>query len=147
MIPMVSISDKPIDIASIIAALAQPEAGGVDIFLGTVRNHSAGKRVRRLEYSAYVPMAEKMMAAIEEEIRSRWQVHRVILVHRIGLLGIGDTAVVTAVSASHREAAFEACRYAIDRIKGDVPIWKKEYFEDGEAWVDARVETAMRTAK
>ncbi len=144
---MVSVSDKPIDVASIIAALAQPEAGGVDVFLGTVRNHSAGRRVRRLEYSAYVPMAEKTMAAIEEEIRTRWQVHRVIMVHRIGLLGIGDTAVITAVSASHREAAFEACRYAIDRIKEVVPIWKKEYFEDGEAWADAGVENAVRTAE
>lgn len=132
---MNAIARTPIDVEQIIKRISTPRSGGIDVFIGTVRNHSQGKRVRQLEYSAYVPMAEKLMAEIEHEIKVKWIVHEVALVHRIGMLQVGDIAVVTAVSAPHRKEAFEACRYAIDRVKAVVPIWKKEYFEEGLAWV------------
>jgi molybdopterin synthase catalytic subunit len=131
---VIAISRTPIDVERIISTISTPRSGGIDIFVGTVRNHSEGKRVRQLEYTAYVPMAEKQMTAIEKEIRGKWIIEEVALVHRIGMLKIGDVAVVTAVSAAHRAEAFEACRYAIDRVKAIVPIWKKEHSEEGLAW-------------
>ena len=124
---MISITDIPIDVASVLRKVGTPASGGIDIFIGTVRNRSEGKAVSALEYSAYVPMAEDLMRRIEQEIRSRWPIHNVIMVHRVGTLNVGDVAVVTAVSAAHRGEAFEACRHAIERIKADVPIWKKEH--------------------
>lgn len=132
---MTAISDKPIVLDTILNEITTPESGGINIFIGTVRNHSAGKGVVRLEYSAYVPMAEKLMNGIEKEMRKKWNLHNVVLVHRIGRLEIGDIAVVTVVSSAHRNEAFVACRYAIDRIKEVVPIWKKEFFLDGAIWV------------
>lgn len=132
---MVSVLSTPIDVSKIIAGIITPQSGGTDLFIGTVRNHSRGRRVRQLEYSAYIPMAEKMMAEIELEIRHQWVVHEVALVHRVGMLAIGDVAVVTAVSAAHRDQAFQANRYAIDRVKTVVPIWKQEHYEEGLAWV------------
>jgi len=132
---MVSITSEPIDVQAIVASVLAPPVGGIDVFIGTVRDHSGGKRVRQLEYTAYVPMAERIMADIEREIRARWPVYNVAMVHRIGLLSVGDTAVLTAVSTAHRKDAFEACRHAIDRIKNIVPIWKKEFFEEGAVWV------------
>ncbi len=135
---MVAITKEPIDPAALLEQVSSPESGGIDIFIGRVRNHNAGRRVQRLEYSAYVPMAEKILAQIESDIRDRWKVHKVVMVHRIGCLDITDIAVVTAISAAHRNEAFEACRYAIDNIKSLVPIWKKEFFEGGAAWTSAQ---------
>lgn len=123
---MVDVSTTTIDLAEILERVRTPESGGIDVFVGTVRNHSDGKMVDGVDYSAYIPMAEKLMGEIEAEIRSRWPVHNVILVHRVGSLKVGDIAVVTAVSSVHRREAFEACRHAIERIKADVPIWKNE---------------------
>src|SRR5512135_2299393 len=133
---MAYITARPIDVASVLADIATAESGGIDLFIGAVRNTSDGNKVRRLEYTAYVPMAEKLMGEIEREIRARWPVHRVILIHRIGMLEIGEIAVVTAVSAAHRDAAFRACRYAIDTVKATVPIWKKEFLDEGEVWAE-----------
>ena len=133
---MVSITRTPIEVGRILAEIQTAESGAIDLFIGTVRNHSAGRRIQRLEYTAYVPMAEKMLVEIEQEIRQKWDIHSVIIVHRVGMLEIGDIAVVTAVSSDHREEAFAACRYAIDRTKSVVPIWKKEFDEDGGTWVD-----------
>ncbi len=132
---MTSITQHPIDISSILESVRTPHSGGTDIFVGTVRNHSRGRRVESLEYTAYIPMAEKMMIEIEQEMRRKWILHTIVLVHRVGVLHVGDVAVVTAVSASHRNEAFEACRFAIDRVKEVVPIWKKEFYEEGTAWV------------
>ena len=132
---MVALTQSPIDVEKILREIGTPGTGGIDIFIGTVRNHSDGRQVQKLEYSAYVPMAEKLMRDIEDEIMLKWAVEGVVMVHRTGLLGIGDIAVVTAVASPHRQEAFEACRYAIDRVKSVVPIWKKEYFEDGPGWV------------
>ncbi|MEK9137040.1 MAG: molybdenum cofactor biosynthesis protein MoaE [Bacteroidota bacterium] len=132
---MVTVTATPIDVQRVIHDISTPHSGGIDVFIGVVRNHSQGKRVRQLEYTAYMPMAEKLMAEIEQEIRKKWVVDGVALVHRIGMLQVGDIAVVAAISALHRHEAFEACRYAIDRVKAVVPIWKKEHFEEGLAWV------------
>lgn len=126
---MVSITSSPIDMTSLLRELPDPSSGGTTIFVGTVRNHSQGKAVRLLEYTAYVPMAEKLMKEIEQEIKSKWQVQNVVMVHRLGILAIGDIAVVTAVACAHRREAFDACRYAIDRVKEVVPIWKREEWD------------------
>jgi molybdopterin synthase catalytic subunit len=128
---MIAITPYAIDLVTIISGISRPEAGGIDVFVGTVRNTSKGRRVRELEYSAYVPMAEKLLKEIEHEIRNKWRVCEVALVHRVGTLTVGEIAVVTAISSPHRKEAFEACRYAIDRIKSVVPIWKKEILEEG----------------
>lgn len=127
---MVSIRTTPLDPASVLAAVSTLQSGGIDIFVGTVRDHSAGRVVKGIEYTAYVPMAEKLMADIEHDVRNQWSVDNIVLMHRIGLLRVGEVAVVTAVAAAHRKEAFEACRYAIDRIKSIVPIWKREIYED-----------------
>lgn len=142
---MVSITQSPIIVEEIIREISTPRSGGIDVFLGTVRNHSGGRRVRELEYTAYIPMAEKLMGEIESEIKGKWVVDRIVIVHRVGLLRIGEVSVVTAVSAPHRKEAFEACRYAIDRVKSVVPIWKKEYFEEGTAWVVGQHEVDVKS--
>lgn len=141
---MVALTETPVDVEKILREIGTPKTGGIDVFIGTVRNHSEGKRVQKLEYSAYRPMAEKLMRDIEDEIVHKWTVERVVMVHRIGLVNIGDIAVVTAVAAPHRQEAFEACRYAIDRVKSVVPIWKKEYFEDGPGWVIGQHEVGIK---
>jgi molybdopterin synthase catalytic subunit len=133
---MIQIVDKNIDVVELLASVSVPEAGGIDMFLGTTRNHSKGKKVIRLEYEAYSPMALRMMSEIESEIRKRWNIQKISVVHRIGVVPVMEASVAIAVSAAHRKEAFEACRYAIDELKKRVPIWKKEIFEDGEVWVE-----------
>jgi molybdopterin synthase catalytic subunit len=133
---MIQIIDKNIDVVELLASVSVPEAGGIDMFLGTTRNHSKGKKVVRLEYEAYSPMALRMMSEIESEIRKRWNIQKISIVHRIGAVPVMEASVAIAVSAAHRKEAFEACRYAIDELKKRVPIWKKEIFEDGEVWVE-----------
>jgi molybdopterin synthase catalytic subunit len=133
---MIQIIDKNIDVVELLASVSVPEAGGIDMFLGTTRNHSKGKKVIRLEYEAYSPMALRMMSEIESEIRKRWNIQKISIVHRIGVVPVMEASVAIAVSAAHRKEAFEACRYAIDELKKRVPIWKKEIFEDGEVWVE-----------
>jgi molybdopterin synthase catalytic subunit len=132
---MISITDKSIDITEVIASVQDPSAGGSDVFIGTTRNRSHDKQVKYLEYEAYVPMAKEWMERIAREALRRWDVIKISIVHRVGNVGIGEVSVVIAVSAVHRREAFEACRFLIDTLKRDVPIWKKEYFEDGEMWV------------
>jgi molybdopterin synthase catalytic subunit len=99
------------------------------------RNNNDGKQVRALEYSAFEPMAVDELRRIEAEIRNRWNVIGVAVVHRLGRLHVGESSVVIAISAPHRKDAFEACRYAIDTLKSRIPIWKKEFYDDGESWV------------
>ncbi len=135
---MIDIINENIDVAEMLRSVLVPEAGGVDIFLGTTRNHSKGRKVVRLEYEAYVPMALKLMHGIEIEARQRWNLHGISMIHRIGVVPVMEASVVIAVSASHRREAFEACRFTIDELKKKVPIWKKEIFEDGEVWVENR---------
>ena len=129
------ITDKEI-VAGELAELVLSDAdGAVVTFSGVVRGVSKGKKVLYLEYEAYKEMAEKKMAELGDEIKARWPVDGVAIRHRVGHLEIGDTAVAIAVSSAHRKEAFEACQYAVDRLKQFVPVWKKEVWEDGEVWV------------
>lgn len=135
---MISIVNEKINVAEVLASVGDPAAGAIDIFVGTTRNHSGGKEVHSLEYQAYEPMASKIMEELAEEARRRWHVKAVSIVHRIGRVDIGEASVVIAVSTAHRKEAFEACRYLIDTLKKNVPIWKKEVFADGEVWVGSQ---------
>lgn len=112
-------------------------SGGIALFVGTVRNHTKGKKVKRLDFSAYEPMAIKEMNKIAEQALDKFSIHKIAIHHAVGNLKIGDVPVIIATSSAHREAAFKACQYAIDTLKETVPIWKKEYFEDGEVWVNS----------
>jgi molybdopterin synthase catalytic subunit len=114
-----------------------PESGGIDVFIGTVRNATKGKKVIKLEFEAYELMAVAEMEKIAKQAFEKWPVQKVLIHHRTGVLEVGEVPVVIAVSAAHRAAAFDACRYIIDTLKQTVPIWKKEIFEDGEVWVAA----------
>ncbi len=131
------ISPQPLDISRCIRQVADPACGGTDVFIGTVRNRTKDRQVIRLEYECYESMALKEMKRIAGEASGRWKTGNILVHHRTGILQTGDIAVIIAVSAAHREAAFEACRYIIDTLKKTVPIWKKEVFEDGEEWVSA----------
>lgn len=108
-----------------------PECGGVDIFIGTVRNHHEGKAVKALKYTSYTPVAEKMIRAIEQEIKDKYQVSYVRVMHRIGYLDVSETAIIAIAYAAHRREAFQACEEAVERVKHEVPIWKEEFFMDG----------------
>lgn len=116
---------------------ADDAAGGTVVFVGTVRNQTKGKKVVRLEFESFIPMAEKEMRKIAEQVEQKWEALQVVIHHRVGVLDVGEIPVIIAVSTPHRNAAFEACQYAIDTLKETVPIWKKEIFEDGEVWVAA----------
>ena len=112
------------------------EAGGAVLFVGTIRRRSGGKTVTGLTYDVYREMAERKMVEIETEVRKRWPVERMTMVHRYGDLRVGEVSVAVAVACQHRAEAFEACRYAIDAIKGSLPMWKKERFKGGaQTWV------------
>lgn len=136
--PLYEITTKPISIEAVVRKVIHPHAGAIDMFIGTVREFTDGKRTLFLTYEAYVPMALKQLEKIGEEIQAKWANSRVAISHRIGTLHISDIAVVFAVSTPHRAEAFAACRYGIDRLKEIVPIWKKEYWEGGEYWVKNR---------
>ncbi len=129
------LQETPLSLQEAIDAVSAKSQGGLVTFTGAVRDHSKGKRVTRLDYEAYGPMAQKKLAQIGDEARERWPGTQVSVIHRLGTLLPGDLAVVIAVSAPHRKEAFRACEYVIDRLKEDVPIWKKEFAEDGEVWV------------
>lgn len=133
--PSFRIAAEPLSLQDAVGAVAGPGAGGIATFTGTVRDHSRGKRVRRLEYEAYPAMALKRLEAIGGEVRERWPEVRLSIQHRIGALEVGEAAVVIAAAAAHRQEAFRACEYALERLKAEVPIWKKEIYDDGEEWV------------
>jgi molybdopterin synthase catalytic subunit len=134
---LVAVRGEPLDVAEVTAAVSDPGAGGLAIFVGTVRDHDGGLEVERLEYSAH-PSAEARLAEVAAEVAEEFDVVAVAAVHRVGSLAIGDLAVVSAVSAAHRGTAFEASRALIDRLKQRVPIWKHQVFADGtESWVDS----------
>jgi molybdopterin synthase catalytic subunit len=124
--------------------LKAPEDGAVVVFEGIVRNHSRGRKTLYLEYEAYEPMALRKMQELGEETRLKFPIDRIGMIHRLGRLEIGETSVAIFVTSAHRRAAFEACRHAIDRLKQIVPIWKKEYFEDGGVWAEGEPE-GLRT--
>ena len=133
----IKVTAEPLDIPACIDWVMSPQSGGIDVFIGTVRDATKGKPVVRLEFEAYVPMALSEMRKLAERAMAEWPLHKVLLHHRTGVLPVGDVPVVIAVSAAHRAAAFDACRFLIDTLKQTVPIWKKEIFEDGQVWVAA----------
>ena len=137
------ISKQPIDIQSVIDKVVQREAGAITTFIGTVRELTKGKKTLYLIYEAYEAMAVKKLEQIGKEIQERWEGAEVAITHRVGRLEITDVAVVIAVSTPHRADAYEANRYAIERIKEIVPIWKKEHWEDGEEWIGNQLETVQ----
>ncbi len=134
---MAELTHGPIDVAALLAAAARPDLGAIDLFLGTTRDHHEGRRVVRLEYEAYAPMALAALAAIEREVRERFEIASCVIVHRLGEVPPAEASVAVVVGAVHRAPAFDACRWAMDELKRSVPIWKKEHFEEGDAvWVD-----------
>jgi molybdopterin synthase catalytic subunit len=140
LIPPVSggafrISDEPLDVAGVVAEVADERAGGIATFLGTTRIQSRGRTVVHLEYEAYTEMAEDVMAQIADDLKRRYDLCAIAIHHRVGRVGIGETSVAIAVSAPHRQDALAACRDAIDTLKETVPLWKKEVYEGGEEWI------------
>jgi len=130
---------EPIDPLPLIRNVRAPEDGAIVTFDGFVRNQSHNRPTLYLDYEAYESMALGKMREIASELHEKYRIHRVAIVHRLGRLEIGETSVFIAVSAPHRAAAFDACRFAIDTLKRTVPIWKKEYFEDGAVWADGEL--------
>lgn len=131
----IRLSDSPLSLDDAIASVRGPRAGAIASFVGLVRDRTLDRAVLDLEYEAFGPMALQQLEAIAGECESGWPGARVAIHHRVGLLGIGDIAVVIAAAAPHRAEAFAACRHAIERLKEDVAIWKRERFEDGAEWV------------
>lgn len=134
--PRCTLSDRTLDVGAVVARVLGPDAGGIVTFVGTVRDASRGRSIRHLEYEAYAGMAESEMEKIADAAAAQWPGARVAMAHRTGRLAIGDVAVVIVAAAPHRAEAFAACRYAIDTLKQQVPIWKKEVAVDGEYWVE-----------
>ena len=130
---------EPIDMAALARHVRAPEDGATVTFDGFVRNQSHNRPTLYLDYEAYESMALAKMREIAAQLHEKFAIHRVAIVHRLGRLEIGETSVFIAVSAAHRAAAFDACRFAIDTLKRTVPIWKKEYFEDGAVWADGEL--------
>lgn len=137
------ITRQPISAAALAQQLRAAPDGAVVIFEGFVRNHSHGRATLYLEYEAYEPMAIGKMEELGDEAKRKFAIDGIGIVHRLGRLGIGETSVAIIVTAEHRGPAFEACRYAIDRLKQTVPIWKKEYFADGAVWAEGEGQTRV----
>ena len=133
---------EPIDLVALVRHVRAPEDGAIVTFDGFARNQSHNRPTLYLDYESYESMALAKMREIGVQLHEKYSIHRVAMVHRLGRLGIGDTSVFIAVSAPHRAAAFDACRFAIDTLKRTVPIWKKEYFEDGAVWADGELPPA-----
>ena len=142
---LIAVTTEPLSERAMADAVADPGAGAIGLFSGVVRNNTGGRQSKYLEYEAHAPMAEAKMREIAVMLRSRWPgLRRIAIVHRIGRLEIGESSVMIAVSSPHRREAFEACHLAIDTLKETVPVWKKEYFEDGEVWVGLQSECDHR---
>ena len=136
-LPPFALHEHPLDLPRLRSHLQRPECGGYVAFEGWVRDHNEGRRVLRLEYEAFAPLALREGARILDEARARFGVSHAHCAHRVGALALGEVAVWVGVSAAHRGEAFAACRHIIDEVKHRVPIWKKEYYEDGDSgWVN-----------
>lgn len=129
------VGEAAIDVAALVAQVADPGAGAVLTFVGAVRDSKHGKRVVGIDYEAYVPMAERVLGRIGATLLERWPVSRAALVHRTGWLEVGEASLAITLSTPHRAAGFEALRYAVEALKRDLPVWKREHFEDGAVWV------------
>jgi molybdopterin synthase catalytic subunit len=135
---MFEIVSHAIDLQALLDAVSDPTVGAIVTFHGTTRNHNDGRQVNRLEYEAYPEMAVAELRKIGDTAKARWPIHEIAIVHRIGVVPISEASVIIAVSSAHRAAAFEACHFAIDRLKEVVPIWKKEHFDGGEVWIGSQ---------
>jgi molybdopterin synthase catalytic subunit len=135
--PLLAIGPAPLELAALVEGLGAAGAdGAVVTFLGLVRNHNAGRQVQHLEYEAFEPLALKVFARIADEARGRWPGARLALHHRVGRLDVGEASVAIAATSPHRADAYAACRYAIERVKQIAPIWKREYFDGGDVWIE-----------
>jgi molybdopterin synthase catalytic subunit len=134
--PAFALTDEAIDVDELVGQVVSSAAGAVATFIGVVRDNNEGLAVRYLEYEAHQSMALRSMEALVVDARARFEVGGVMVRHRLGRLEIGEISVVIAVAAPHRAAAMDACRWLIDTLKAEVPIFKKEHYEDGEAWVE-----------
>jgi molybdopterin synthase catalytic subunit len=132
---MIILTEEPLDPQQAVDAVMTEADGAYVLFVGVVRNHSRGRTVTGLEYQAYRPMAEKQMRRLVDAVRERWSLRCAIL-HRFGYLAVGEASVVICVAGAHRAEAFEACRWAIDTLKAEVPLWKKEFAADGTYWIE-----------
>lgn len=132
---MILLTTDKLDPQQAVDAVMTDADGAYVLFVGVVRNHSRGRAVTGLEYQVYAPMAEKQMNRLVEEVKTRWGLTCSIL-HRYGPIAVGEAAVVVCVSSAHRAEAFDACRWTIDTLKADVPIWKKEFAADGTYWIE-----------
>lgn len=133
MLQFARIQDTALNLETFETIQAFPECGGTGIFIGTVRNHHEGRAVQALKYTAYAPVAEKMIRAIEQEIQEKYGIRYVRVIHRIGTLDIGDKAIIAIAYAPHRREAFQACEEAVERVKHEVPVWKEEFYTDGSS--------------
>jgi len=137
MSKLIHLTQDPLDTDKVVSLVCRADLGGVNVFIDEDRDQTKGKKVLRLEYEAYEPMAVAEMTKIANMVTEQWPQAMIAIHHRVGILQIGDAAVVIAVATPHRDQAFAACKFAIDTLKEQVPIWKKEIFEDGEQWVSA----------
>ncbi|HZP56892.1 MAG TPA: molybdenum cofactor biosynthesis protein MoaE [Dehalococcoidia bacterium] len=144
---MFLITPEPLDPRPLVEAVRTDDAGAVVLFYGVVRNENLGRRVLYLEYDAYEAMALKKMREVADEVRARFPVTGLGIAHRTGRVEIGETSLLVAVATPHRKEGFEACHFAVDRIKETVPIWKKEVWEDGSEWVEGHVPEVPRAAE
>ena len=133
----IKITSEKLDLQECYRFVEDDSCGGISAFIGTVRNDTQGKEVTQLDFSTYKPMAIKEMQKIAERALEKFNIKKIAIHHSEGMLQIGEIPVIITASAKHRKAAFEACEFAIDTLKETVPIWKKEYFSDGEIWVNA----------
>jgi len=138
-VPLLAVSSAPLALEPLVSAVAT-DSDGVDgaivTFLGLARNHNQGRRVKHLEYEAYAPLALKTFARIAEETRERWPRVRVALHHRTGRVNIGEASVAIVTASPHRADAYSSCRYVIERVKQIAPVWKREFFEGGDVWIE-----------
>ena len=137
---MIHITSDPLEPNSVTEIVRKNSNGAVITFLGTTRDSTDGKNVNYLEYEAYQPMAQNMIQQIFDEVKERWEIEDLAISHRLGKVEIGEISMVVAISSPHRKQAFEAGQYSIDRIKEIVPVWKKEFFDNGEEWVGSETQ-------
>lgn len=133
---MLKLQSEPLSLEPLLEWVSDPSVGAVSTFAGVVRDHNLGKQVLYLEYEGYEPMAVAELERIVAEAHERWKLHRIAVVHRLGRLEIGETAVLIAVSSVHRRESIEALHFTIDTLKQRLPIWKKEYWTDGSMWLE-----------
>lgn len=139
LVPALAVTADPLDVVAVSGAVSAGGDGAVASFVGLVRDHNLGRRVLFLEYEAYDALALRALARIADEAREAWPDTRIAIHHRTGRLAIGEASVVIAAASPHRSHAFAACRYAIERVKQIVPIWKREHFDGGESWLEGAV--------